>query len=181
MRISDWSSDVCSSDLLKKILFVGAFAFIINSFSSLSEIIVRSFAMAGLTAGGGSVSADDLLKPGRLAGACFEAALPLLDQASDLMGFTSFFDNFLTIVILLFAWVIVIRAFFILAVQMFVTVIEFKLVSLAGFILIPFALWHRKSFLAERVLGHVVSSGIKVLVLGVIVGFGSSFFPQRPE
>src|SRR3546814_13678617 len=94
------------------------------------------------------------------------------------MGFTSFFDNFLTIVILLFAWVIVILAFFILAVQMFVTVIEFKLVSLAGFILIPFALWNRTSFLAERVLGHVVSSGIKVMVLGVIVGIGSSFFAQ---
>lgn len=163
---------------LKKILFVGAFAFIINSFSSLSEIIFRSFAAAGLTASGGSMSADDLLKPGRLAGAGFEAAWPLLDQASDLMGFTSFFDNFLTIAILLFAWVIVILAFFILAVQMFVTVIEFKLVSLAGFILIPFALWNRTSFLAERVLGHVVSSGIKVMVLGVIVGIGSSFFAQ---
>lgn len=166
---------------LKKILFVGAFAFIINSFSSLSEIIFRSFAAAGLTAGGGSISAEDLLKPGRLAGAGFEAAWPLLDQASDLMGFTSFFDNFLTIAILLFAWVIVILAFFILAVQMFVTVIEFKLVSLAGFILIPFALWNRTSFLAERVLGHVVSSGIKVMVLGVIVGIGSSFFAQMVD
>lgn len=163
---------------LKKILFVGAFAFIINSFSTLSEIIFRSFAQAGLTAGGGSLSADDLLKPGRLAGTGFEAAWPLLNQASDLMGFTSFFDNFLTIVILLFAWVIVIIAFFILAVQMFVCVIEFKLVSLAGFILIPFALWNRTSFLAERVLGHVVSSGIKVMVLGVIVGIGSSFFSE---
>ncbi|BBD97426.1 P-type conjugative transfer protein TrbL [Sphingobium amiense] len=166
---------------LKKILFVGAFAFIINSFSSLSEIIFRSFAAAGLTAGGGSISAEDLLKPGRLAGAGFEAAWPLLDQASDLMGFTSFFDNFLTIAILLFAWVIVILAFFILAVQMFVTVIEFKLVSLAGFILVPFALWNRTSFLAERVLGHVVSSGIKVMVLGVIVGIGSSFFSQMVD
>jgi len=163
---------------LKKILFVGAFAYIINSFSTLSEIIFRSFAVAGLTAGGGSITADDLLKPGRLAGTGFEAAWPLLNQASELMGFTSFFDNFLMIAVLLFAWAIVIIAFFILAVQMFVTVIEFKLVSLAGFILIPFALWNRTSFLAERVLGHVVSSGIKVMVLGVIVGIGSSFFAE---
>src|SRR3546814_16933163 len=71
---------------LKKILFVGAFAFIINSFSSLSEIIFRSFAMAGLTAGGGSVSAEDLLKPGRLAGAGFEAAWQLLDQIGRASG-----------------------------------------------------------------------------------------------
>jgi len=163
---------------LRKILYIGAFAFILNSFSTLADIIFRSFAQAGLTAGGGTLSADVLLKPGRLAGTGFSAAWPLLDQASKLMGFTSFFDNFLTIVVLLFAWAIVILAFFILAVQMFVTIIEFKLTSLAGFILVPFALWNRTSFLAERVLGNVVSSGIKVMVLAVIVGIGANFFSQ---
>jgi len=163
---------------LRKILYVGVFAFILNSFASLSEIIFRSFAQAGLTAGGGVIGADDLLKPGRLASTGFTAAWPLLDQASEMMGFVSFFDNFLTIMVLLFAWAIVIVAFFILAVQMFVTIIEFKLTSLAGFILVPFALWNRTSFLAERVLGNVVGSGIKVMVLAVIVGIGSNFFSE---
>jgi type IV secretion system protein TrbL len=164
--------------LIRKILYIGAFAFILNSFSTLSDIIFKSFAQAGLTAGGGSLTADDLLKPGRLAGTGFSAAWPLLQQASQLMGFTSFFDNFLTIAVLLFAWVFVVIAFFILAVQMFVTILEFKLTSLAGFILVPFALWNRTSFLAERVLGNVVSSGIKVMVLAVIVGIGSNYFSQ---
>lgn len=163
---------------LRKILYIGAFAFILNSFSTLADLIFRSFAQAGLTAGGGTLAADDLLRPGRLAGTGFSAAYPLLEQASELMGFTSFFDNFLTIAVLLFAWVLVIVAFFILAVQMFVTILEFKLTSLAGFILVPFALWNRTSFLAERVLGNVVSSGIKVMVLAVIVGIGSNFFAE---
>ncbi|MBB5684983.1 P-type conjugative transfer protein TrbL [Sphingobium boeckii] len=161
---------------LKKILYVGAFALIINSFSTLTDIVFRSFAGLGLTAGGGTMSADDLLKPGKLAGTGFEAAWPLLDQVSELMGFTSFFDNFLTIIILLIAWVVVIVAFFVLAVQLFITILEFKLTSLAGFVLVPFALWNRTSFLAERVLGNVVSSGVKVMVLAVIVGIGSGFF-----
>ncbi|WP_394442052.1 P-type conjugative transfer protein TrbL [Sphingobium naphthae] len=164
--------------LIRKILYIGAFAYILNSFSTLSDIIFRSFAQAGLTAGGGTLTAADLLKPGRLAGTGFAAAWPLLVQVKQLMGFTSFFDNFLTIVVLLVAWVIVILAFFILAVQMFVTILEFKLTTLAGFILVPFALWNRTSFLAERVLGHVVSSGIKVMVLAVIVGIGSNYFTQ---
>jgi len=163
---------------LRKILYIGAFAFILNSFSTLADLIFRSFAQAGLTAGGGTLAADDLLRPGRLAGTGFSAAYPLLEQASELMGFTSFFDNFLTIAVLLFAWILVIVAFFILAVQMFVTILEFKLTSLAGFILVPFALWNRTSFLAERVLGNVVSSGIKVMVLAVIVGIGSNFFAE---
>mgnify|MGYP000495224710 FL=1 len=163
---------------LKKILYVGAFALILGNFQRLSEIIFRSFAGLGLTAGGGTMSADDLLRPGHLAGTGFEAAWPLLEQASELLGFTSFFDNFLTIAILLLAWLFVIVAFFILAVQLFVTILEFKLTALAGFVLVPFSLWNRTSFLAERVLGNVVTSGIKVMVLAVIVGIGSGFFGE---
>ena len=163
---------------LKKILYVGAFAFIIGNFSALSEIIFRSFSGLGITAGGGTISADDLLRPGKLAGIGFEAAWPLLDQASRMLGFTSFFDNFLTIVILLIAWLFVIVAFFILSIQLFVTILEFKLTTLAGFVLVPFALWNRTGFLAERVLGNVVTSGIKVMVLAVIVGIGSGFFGE---
>lgn len=164
--------------LIKKVLYVGVFALILNNFSTLADIIYRSFAGLGLEATANSLAADDLLKPGRLAGTGFEAAWPLLHQVSELMGFTSFFDNFLTIIVLLIAWVIVIIAFFILAVQLFITILEFKLTTLAGFVLVPFALWNKTSFLAERVLGNVVSSGIKVMVLAVIVGIGSSFFGE---
>ncbi|HBS31651.1 MAG TPA: P-type conjugative transfer protein TrbL, partial [Parvularcula sp.] len=46
-----------------------------------------------------------------------------------LLGFPSFFDNFVTIAILILAWVIVLFAFFILAIQLFVTIIEFKLTT----------------------------------------------------
>ncbi|WP_448140423.1 P-type conjugative transfer protein TrbL [Sphingopyxis fribergensis] len=161
---------------LKKILYVGVFALIINSFQTLSEIIFSSFAGLGLVAGGGAISAQDLLMPGRLAGTGFEAAAPLLYQASELVGPIDFFDNFVQIAVLMIAWVVVIVAFFILAIQLFITILEFKLTSLAGFVLVPFALWNRTSFLAERVLGHVVSSGIKVMVLAVIVGIGSNYF-----
>ncbi len=161
---------------LKKILYVGVFALILNSFQTLSEIIFRSFAGLGLTAGGSAIGPEDLLMPGRLAGTGFEAAWPLLRQAKELVGPIAFFDNFIEIAVLVIAWLIVIAAFFILAIQLFITILEFKLTSLAGFVLVPFALWNRTSFLAERVLGNVVSSGIKVMVLAVIVGIGSNYF-----
>jgi type IV secretion system protein TrbL len=163
---------------LKKILYVGAFAFIIGSFSTLADIIFKSFAGLGITAGGGGLSADQLLKPGFIASTGFDAAKPLLDQVSQLLGPVAFFQNFLTIAVLMIAWLFIILAFFILSIQLFITIIEFKLTTLAGFILVPFALWNRTSFLAERVLGNVVSSGIKVMVLAVIVGIGSGFFSE---
>ena len=94
------------------------------------------------------------------------------------MGFVSFFDNFIQIAILLIAWLIVVISFFIMAIQLFVSLIEFKLTTLAGFVLVPFGLFGRTAFLAEKVLGNVVSSGVKVLVLAVIVGIGSTIFGQ---
>ena len=94
------------------------------------------------------------------------------------MGYVSFFENFIQIAVLLFAWAMVLLAFFILAIQLFVTLIEFKLTTLAGFVLIPFGLFGKTAFMAERVLGNVISSGIKVLVLAVIVGIGSTLFSQ---
>ena len=51
----------------------------------------------------------------------------------------------------------------------FVTIIEFKLTTLAGFVLVPFALWNKTSFLAERVLGNVIASGVKLMVLAIII------------
>ncbi|MDE2184543.1 MAG: P-type conjugative transfer protein TrbL [Alphaproteobacteria bacterium] len=164
--------------LIKKVLYVGAFAFIINNFSSLATIVYNSFSQLGLQASANNLSAQDLLRPGKLAGTGFQAAWPLLQEAGKLMGFTSFFNHVVTILVLVGAWFIVVLAFFILAVQLFITILEFKLTTLAGFVLVPFALWNKTSFLAERVLGNVVSTGVKVMVLAVIIGIGSSFFGQ---
>lgn len=76
------------------------------------------------------------------------------------------------------AWLVVLVSFFILAIQLFVTLIEFKPTTLAGFVLIPFGLFNKTSFLAERVLGNVVASGVKVLTLAIIIGIGTSLFGE---
>jgi len=164
--------------LIKKTLYVGAFAFILNNFNVLSGIIFRSFAGLGLTATGSAITQAQLLQPGRLAAVGMTAAQPLMTQIGQLSGFPDVFLNLDTIAVLLLAWLVVIISFFILAVQLFVTLIEFKLTTLAGFVLVPFALWNKTAFLAERVLGNVISSGIKVLVLAVIVGIGANIFGQ---
>lgn len=164
--------------LVKKTLFVGVFAYIIGNWNSLARIVFESFAGLGLKASGTGFTTAELLQPGRVAQVGLDAGRPILESISGLMGYISFFENFIQIVVLLFAWVIVLLAFFVLAVQLFVTLIEFKLTVLCGFVLIPFGLFGKTAFMAERVLGNVVSSGIKVLVLAVIVGIGSTLFSE---
>ena len=164
--------------LVKKTLFVGVFAYLIGNWNNLARIIFESFAGLGLKASGTGLAEADFLRPGRIAQIGLDAGRPILDSISGLMGYISFFENFIQIMVLLFAWVMVLSAFFILAIQLFVTLIEFKLTTLAGFVLIPFGLFGKSAFMAERVLGNVISSGIKVLALAVIVGIGSTLFSQ---
>ena len=163
--------------LVKKTLFVGVFAYLIGNWNNLARIVFESFAGLGLKAAG-----IGLCRPPT---SCAPAASPrsgstpagrCSNSISGLMGYSSFFENFIQIWCLLFAWALVLLAFFILAIQLFVTLIEFKLTTLAGFVLIPFGLFGKSAFMAERVLGNVISSGIKVLVLAVIVGIGSTLF-----
>ncbi|MHA6834482.1 P-type conjugative transfer protein TrbL [Ralstonia pseudosolanacearum] len=164
--------------LLRKVLYVGAFAYIIGNFNWLASIVFRSFAGLGLTASGSTLTMATFLQPGRLAKTGIDAAAPILQQISEMAGFPEVFINIAPIVVMFLAWLIVIISFFVLAVQLFVTLIEFKLTTLAGFVLVPFALWNKTAFLAEKVLGNVVSSGIKVLVLAVIVGIGTGLFAE---
>ena len=164
--------------LIKKTLYIGVFAFIIGNYNNLAQIIYNSFAGLGIEAGGGTMSAAQLLQPGKIAEVGIDAGKPILTAISGMMGFTSVFANLVQIVILLVAWLIVVISFFVMAIQLFVSLIEFKLTTLAGFVLVPFGLFGRTAFLAERVLGNVVSSGIKILVLAVIIGIGSTIFNQ---
>ncbi len=168
--------DNVPAQLIRKVLYVGFFALLLNNFQSLSDVVFRSFAGLGLKASATTLTAQDLMRPGFVAETGFTASRPLLDKAGELIGFISFFENFVTIVVLMIAWLIVLLAFFVLAVQLFVTILEFKLTTLAGFVLVPFALFGKTAFLAERVLGNVISSGIKLMVLTIIVGIGSTIF-----
>lgn len=176
-----WSwgaDDDIMARLVKKTLFVGVFAYIIGNWNNLARIVFESFAGLGLKASGTGFTTADLLRPGKVAQTGLDAGRPLLDSISDLMGWVSFFENFIQIACLLFAWALILLAFFILAIQLFVTLIEFKLTTLAGFVLIPFGLFGKSAFMAERVLGNVISSGIKILVLAVVIGIGSTLFSE---
>ena len=136
------NSDVIAG-LLKKVLYVGFFAFIIGNFSTLATILFESFAGLGLKASGDALSLAEFMQPGSIAEIGLDAAQPLIDATEAFSSIWSVFANLAIILVLLIAWLIVVLAFFIIAVQVIITLIEFKLVTLAGFVLLPFAFFGR--------------------------------------
>jgi type IV secretion system protein TrbL len=164
--------------LIRKVLYVGFFAFLIGNFHTLSTIVLESFTGLGLKATGSGLSAEDILRPGKLAALGIAAGKPLLEAAAELSGWPGVFENIVQILVLLVAFLLVIVAFFVMAVQVFVVLIEFKISTLIGFALVPFGLFGRTAFMAERVLGAVIATGVKVMALAVVIGIGSTLFDQ---
>ncbi len=172
-----WGQNDILQSLVKKTLYVGAFAFIFGNFALLSTIVFDSFATLGLQASAAGFSPADLLKPGLVAAEGLAASQPIFDHIGTIApGPFEFFGNLAEVILLCLGGIIVIAAFFVLSIQLFVLIVEFKITTLAGFVLVPFAFWKQTTFLAERVLGNVISSGIKVLVIAVVIGIGSTMF-----
>jgi type IV secretion system protein TrbL len=107
-----------------------------------------------------------------------QGANVLLAQIQRLSGFPEVFWHLGEIMLMALAWVVTLVAFFVLAIMLFLAVVEFKLTTLKGFILVPFALWRGTSFIAEPVLGQIITSGVRILVFAVVTGIGTQIFSQ---
>ena len=161
-----------------KILLVGAFAWLINDWQALSETIYAGFIELGLTAGGGDLSREDFLNPGAILAQGWGIVKALGDTPAPVANPLDVVGNLTDALILGVAMIGIMLAFAVLALQIIVALLEFKIVTLGGFVLLPFGIWSRTAFLAERPLGYVVSSGLKVLALAIVVSGARTVFDQ---
>ncbi len=161
-----------------KVLLIGAFAWLINDWQQLSETIYAGFLELGLTAGGGSLSREEFLNPGAILQQGWEIVKALGETPAPVNNPLDVMGNMADALILGLAMIGIMLAFAILALQIIVSLLEFKIVTLGGFVLLPFGIWNKTAFLAERPLGYVVSSGLKVLALAIVVSGAQTIFDQ---
>jgi type IV secretion system protein TrbL len=161
-----------------KILLIGTFAWLINDWERLSLVVQAGFVDLGLTAGGGGLSRADFLNPGVILEQGWQIVKALGETPAPVNNPVDVLGNLTDALILGLAMIGIMLAFAVLALQIIVTLLEFKIVTLGGFVLLPFGIWSKSSFLAERPLGFVVSSGLKVLALAIVVSGARSVFDQ---
>ncbi|MEQ1818448.1 MAG: P-type conjugative transfer protein TrbL [Terricaulis sp.] len=160
----------------RKVLFVGLFAFLVNNWASLSAIIVRSGAQLGLNAGGNGMSMADLHNPGRVG----QIGVELFGRTAAMAeGMNIFTDAFAMATIWVSA-VLVMLGFFVLAMQLFVSLIAFKLGSLAAFVALPWGVFNGTSWVAERPLGWVAGCAIRLFILAFVASIAITFVSTLP-
>ncbi len=168
--------------MVKKILLVSGALFLVTNWLDFTRVIVNSFAALGLRAGGAgdgvaTLTTGQFFSPSSLLSIGWGLGDVLFQRASEAGGFTGIS---VAAFFLFFSALVVALSFLIIALQVFITLLEFKLVTLGGFILLPFALLDRTESLAQAALGYVVAAGVKVFTLAVVVSFAFAIFPNIP-
>src|SRR6202167_3258230 len=172
------SEDHVIAQFARKIVYIGMFAWIIQNWQSLTDKLASSFMDLGLKAGGFDGASYYTSQPGHIAYLGYTTAQPLMDQIARLTGPVAFFKNIVEIIFLFLAVCAIVAAFCIITIQVVVAVLTFKFGSLAAFVLVPFAVLSKTAFIAERPLGWVVGSGVRLMVLTLVLGVGNNIFQE---
>jgi type IV secretion system protein TrbL len=170
------SEDHVIAEFARKIVYIGMFAWIVQNWQALTDKLAQSFMNLGLEAGGFDGASFYTQQPGNIAYLGYTTAQPLLDQITRLCGPVAFFRNFPEIIFLFFAVGAIVVAFCVITVQVVLALVTFKFGSLAAFVLVPFAVLSKTAFIAERPLGWVVGSGVRLMVLTLVLGVGNNIF-----
>ena len=161
----------------RKVLFVGLFAFLVNNWNAIAGAINQSGALLGLKAGGSGMSLAQLHDPASVAAQGKE----LFGRTMEMGDGMNIFTDFLTLATILLAGVIILIAFFVLALQIFVQLIAFKLGSLAAFIALPWGVFSGTAWVAERPLGWVASSAVRLFLLAFVASVAITFVATLPQ
>jgi len=160
----------------RKVLFVGFFAFLVNNWNMIATAIVQSGAQLGLQAGGGGMSMADLHNPGRVG----QIGTELFGRTIALAEGMNIFTDAIPMATIFLAAICVALGFFVLALQLFVSLIAFKLGSLAAFVALPWGVFNGTAWVAERPLGWVAGCAIRLFVLALIASVSITFVNTLP-
>lgn len=165
------------ADALRKLLKIGLFTWFVLSFDSIIKTVFDGFTYIGFKAGGSNVTGG-INDPSGIVSMGFDATKPLFVHIQHYTGAWDVLGNLNDIIITGLCAVLVLLAFFIIAIQVFVTQIEFGIFATLGLILIPFGVFKHTSFLAEKVFGGIISFGVKLMVLAFLIAVTSPFLSQ---
>jgi type IV secretion system protein TrbL len=163
-----------NNGLAASAISAGAFAVLLWYPQLLDLILANSYTSLGLPP---TFSADSLLRPSQLVKAGVDAGSGLL-AAANALEHISLSDHFVEILVFLIAACAVLAVFFILALRLFVALLNLKLVALAAFVLFPFGVCGQAVERTKKLLGAVVDAAVEVLVLTAIVGLGTTSFGE---
>jgi P-type conjugative transfer protein TrbL len=165
--------DALASTLLSCVK-TGVFYWLLINLSSIAAAAFDTFLQWGMAAGG-TFSAGSFRTPSSLINLGFRAVLPIqefMDRSAGWVAVWNYGNHF----IYTLAKFTVLIAFFLVALHLMMTIIEYNMAVLVGTVLIPWGVLQPTAFFTEFSIGWLTGGLVRVLVTGAIVGVAVPLF-----
>lgn len=165
-----FSGGVGMQMLMNRMLKIGFWVFVVSEYDTIINAIIDTFSALGLAAGGGNIGLSMLKAPSYLLAKGLDLSDGYMNWAKETnTGIYAFFSNFDTLIPAYLGTLIIILAFGIIILQIFITFVEFYVFALLALFFLAFAVFSKTSFISEKVIGGVISYGVKLMVLACIL------------
>ena len=159
--------------LAKRFIAIGFLHFTLLYWNNNLKIFTEGFINEGALAGGSrNVQIDNFKNPESIIVAGFKAVEPAMTRLKE-NDANSWIPISAKSLIMSFFLLLTLMGFFIMAIQVFVTYLEYILISSCALILVPFGAFKPTAFLAEKAFGAVIAYGIKLMVLAAVISVSS--------
>ena len=159
LALSGAGAQTFAAEIVKRILMVGIFFFILDNGTSIADAIIQSFRQLSKNAGGVEFAPSAIFNSG-------------LNIAQKVVQNVSFWSDTSKSVGLIIAALVVVFCFALLAAIVIVTIVEMYIVTYAGIILLGFGGSNFTKDYAVKYLTYAVSVGLKLMVMALVVSIG---------
>ena len=162
-----WGEGQSVAGAIVKLVGIAFVAVLIQKWAWLTKVVIDGFIGLGLKAGGDLISITDFTDPGNIAAYGFSVTGTIFDRLMSYTGWQAI-QNIPEIVLAGPIALLIVAAYFALAIWIFVTLIEFYAHAAITTVLLPFAISPKVAFLAEKSIAVIFASGMRLLVLSFI-------------
>ena len=154
--------------LFGQLMVIGFFVWILTQYTWITSQFYLSMIKLGLIAGGlEGVDPASFGNPSSLMKMGMDVSKPLFDAIGVIGWVTG------TNVIMVLSMIVVLASFFVMAFQVFVAILEFKLGVIWCYLCFAMATLKQTSFATEKALGYIFASGMKLFALATITSIGA--------
>lgn len=154
---------------LKKLLKYGIWIYLIQNWGMIVNAILQSFIKVGIAAGGSSIGMDLMKSPSTICTEGLRLVYPLVEYMTQFKGIFAIFENPWIIFLTAISILVILAAFIIISIQIFVTYVEFYITATQLLIFLPFGANKFTSFMAEKAIGGIMAYGVKIMVMTSIL------------
>lgn len=149
-------------EAIKKLFMIAFFLWLIPNMHMVSNMIIKNFASAGITAGGSAISQAEIFDPSAIVSMGLDATRPIFEEGGFSVNVFNMFMKGIAGLVILFCYLYI-------AFQLFMAILEFYIITVVSVILVPFGLLKPLSFLYEKSVAATFTLAIRFMILAFVV------------